>query len=474
MATNKTYVLYTDHKQHPSPITECFIATASRRLSSSVARYPPSTTTAVDSAYCPQCLRFFDAVASNNVYEFQCANCQKCPHCLNALSIQRQGEMFLYSCNMCDYTSADTVSSSVSAENLLDVLNTKRKKEQTDPFQAFHDQASQFWEERKLMQHAAVGGKATRSGEEWSLETLETRLERQKSKPTEMVKIPDIDSLRLVRTTIQEILESSTETEPPAHNEIQSFQLQPLANPSQALLPLPTPLYPRLSRRCRAELAEGRPGILLKPKLNVVEGDSSLATGHGQWHRKDSSAIAVVPRVRVLARHSTTNSAILFRVTNPTLGVVRLRFLGSSYAMQHDDVLVDSLTQQRLPTVATLASSVPATETVELQSAEDSILELGGASAQRPRVPAAVAQWNPTSDTTTVGLRLLAQQSAAAWFAWVLSPSDSSTNAVSLTMQIEVGNGSWESSLIRPQGENDVVDLDLIFAWEGDDGKNVD
>ena len=52
------------------------------------------------------------------------------------------------------------------------------------------------------------------------------------------------------------------------------------------LLPLQVPLRPRKSRRCRAELAEGRPGILLKPKLNPLEGDSSLRTGHGQWWKK--------------------------------------------------------------------------------------------------------------------------------------------------------------------------------------------
>jgi hypothetical protein len=53
-----------------------------------------------------------------------------------------------------------------------------------------------------------------------------------------------------------------------------------------ALLPLAIPLRPRKSRRCRSELAEGRPGILLKPKLNPLEGDSSLRTGHGQWWKK--------------------------------------------------------------------------------------------------------------------------------------------------------------------------------------------
>jgi hypothetical protein len=54
----------------------------------------------------------------------------------------------------------------------------------------------------------------------------------------------------------------------------------------ETLLPHPIPLRPRKSRRCRAEIAESRPGILVKPKLNPLEGDSSLRTGHGQWWKK--------------------------------------------------------------------------------------------------------------------------------------------------------------------------------------------
>jgi hypothetical protein len=63
-----------------------------------------------------------------------------------------------------------------------------------------------------------------------------------------------------------------------------SYHLQSMD--AAPLLPLSIPLMLRQSRRCREELADGRPGILLKPKLNPLEGDSSLPTGHGQWFRK--------------------------------------------------------------------------------------------------------------------------------------------------------------------------------------------
>jgi hypothetical protein len=68
-----------------------------------------------------------------------------------------------------------------------------------------------------------------------------------------------------------------------------------VAGSIETLLPLPIPLRPRKSRRCRAELAESRPGILVKPKLNPLEGDSSLRTGHGQWWKKVRDLTLLLP-----------------------------------------------------------------------------------------------------------------------------------------------------------------------------------
>ena len=49
--TQNTCVLYIDHQGHPGPLSRCHHATASRRLSSSIDRHPPSTKTEVDSTY---------------------------------------------------------------------------------------------------------------------------------------------------------------------------------------------------------------------------------------------------------------------------------------------------------------------------------------------------------------------------------------------------------------------------------------
>jgi hypothetical protein len=73
-----------------------------------------------------------------------------------------------------------------------------------------------------------------------------------------------------------EIAESSLSQVSLLSLQLQSLNYSTPPRSKQDLLPLPIPLRVRTSRRCRAELAEGRPGILLKPKLNPLEGDTSL------------------------------------------------------------------------------------------------------------------------------------------------------------------------------------------------------
>jgi hypothetical protein len=273
--------------------------------------------------------------------------------------------------------------------------------------------------------------------------------------------------------------------------------LQSLNSPRQPvrrgdLLPLPVPLRVRESRRCRAELAEGRPGILLKPKLNPVEGDTSLRTGHGQWHKKDSSAVHVVPRVRVTGQAAVGNTRfLLLKVSNPTLGSVRLRFAASSYRGEvncwsdcddddDDDaagtinllqgLLVDTLSQEHLDVElnTSLLSSMESTDKVELLSSEDSILELG---VKAGEVPHEVASWSPREEGETAAssaMQVVATRASTAWFQLAVPnvASVDGTLAVPIALQVDIGNGSWESSLIQPQEgvEDDHVTFDLVIV----------
>ena len=71
---------------------------------------------------------------------------------------------------------------------------------------------------------------------------------------------------------------------------------EPEAEPEVwGLLPRRKPLLTRCSRRCLRDLANGKAGILVKPKADPLEGDSSSIhkTKVGEWWKKMSSATQV-------------------------------------------------------------------------------------------------------------------------------------------------------------------------------------
>jgi len=178
---------------------------------------------------------------------------------------------------------------------------------------------------------------------------------------------------------------------------------------------------------------------------------------------------------------------------------MRLRFATSSYQGEPDwddphqrnthlsHLLVDTF-QQTFVDVnidkETLTTLSP-TESVELQSAEDTIIELGG---KARAIPEDVRNWrstkegsNMTAPESIAAMKLLVQSTSTAWFELFLPPDpavDASIvtgrRAVPLALQIEIGNGSWESSLIKPastdkkeSNEVDRVTFDLVLVLGG-------
>jgi hypothetical protein len=189
--------------------------------------------------------------------------------------------------------------------------------------------------------------------------------------------------------------------------------------------------------------------------------------------------------VRVL-KHASVAEHIVFliKVVNPTLGAVRLRFAASSYKgePEWDDVtkptatldhlLVDTLTQARFTVkLETMAlKTLPATEIVELLSAEDSIIEMGGKARETPE---SVVNWDASKTSGEAKMTLVAQCASDAWFELVVPKSNlpESSNdrpALPFRLQVELGDGSWESSLIPPQSgkEKDWIEFDLVLTWE--------
>lgn len=198
----------------------------------------------------------------------------------------------------------------------------------------------------------------------------------------------------------------------------------------------------------------------------------------------------VIPRVQpvrhvVVQQNDDSKHIFLLRVTNPTLGTIRLRFATSTYPGEVDretnavteklsDLLVDTFTGQHVN--AQLERDVlklAATEHVELLSAEDSFIEFGSGGKE---IPYKVLRWEPSAATAadTSAMKLVAQSASTAWFELVV-PNVPAVDAawrpaVPLALQIEVGNGSWQSSLVQPKPvegeEQDWVTFDLVITWE--------
>ena len=302
---NAACILYVDHQGHPAPLSECFHATASRRLSSTVDRQGrPSTITQVDSAYCPQCLSFHDATSGSQLGFCPKPTCLQCPLCASIVScsLLQEGEgCFGYTCGKCDWNSTQcnltikTSSTEATKEEmteastkLFEQLEQKRQL-MKKPIEDHYRKMVAAWEGKlKPSASAAAAFQSTKSRQEeaWSVAALETAMDKKKHDIVNSLSA-NIGGLELQKISLEDEipLDSALQDQPIASLALQARMGLP-ASSMLDLLPLSVPLRPRKSRRCRAELSEGKPGILLKPKLNPLEGDSSLRTGHGQWWKK--------------------------------------------------------------------------------------------------------------------------------------------------------------------------------------------
>jgi hypothetical protein len=107
-------------------------------------------------------------------------------------------------------------------------------------------------------------------------------------------------------------------------------------------------------------------------------------------------------------------------------------------------------------------------------------LELGNTTSNN--VPEEVSRWeagdvlfdSKVSKETPATLRQLGQNKSVAWFELVVleSLTDLSVHsAVPITMELQVGDGSWESSLVQAQNDGsddskDFVSFDLVIIWD--------
>lgn len=538
-------ILYVDHANHLTPLTLTYHATASRHLTSGRSDViPPSTSVEVDSAYCPRCLTCCDAASAASLGVCQkditdegsfVASCKDCPVCfapvaisIDAVSSSASTESTThhlvchYICGHCRWSSQEcgvtsnadklleyptqtdasmekeyvaqrqTIISSVSRElelNLRQRVNAKNKLGE-DIFSSVVNMWGQKEQDEERRRRMNIGsytqraGSSVLGGQSWSLETLEQLLlEKKKEIASPYISSdPAVSSSRDfadridIDTTKQQMIPTPQQTA--AQKTITTTSPRFRSD----LFPLPVTYRSRVSRRCIAEQEAGRTGILVKPKLNPLEGDSSLKFGHGQWWKKDSSAVQMVPRIQ-LCRHETDSSrqqyAVLLKIRNPTLSMIRLRLSGLDEgdsakidARELDNVLVDpfrgTFVKAHLCTPE-ITSSLAPTDWFTLDNTEDSLL------GKREDDPPEIEEWNALTAMSegedNSKLRVVATRRDTAWVELILKDAAATSDgdgflAVPMSMHIEVGNGSWEASLIKhrdlPGGEMDLVTLNAV------------
>lgn len=158
------------------------------------------------------------------------------------------------------------------------------------------ERLTEYWEHRRRNPHYhshthATSSSSSSSGRRrtkttaWSLAALESTLVEKKAQLELGTTMDEIEHMNL--DDDDDIVVEESLWNVPTH----SFQMQSIHCPilpatMSEMLPLPVPLRVRNSIRCRAEMAQGRPGILLKPKINPLDGDSSVRSGQGQWWKK--------------------------------------------------------------------------------------------------------------------------------------------------------------------------------------------
>lgn len=444
-----SYILFVDHQGHVAPIGLCYHATASRRLSSSIERHPPSTQPEIDSAYCPQCLSFHDVASASQLGYCPKTTCQQCPRCQSVVNINITDQKCFYVCGYCDWNS-------MSCGLVTPCMDASQIESATEEL------GKELVEQRSIEKQQLCYQSTLKTLEAVALEDI-----RRTKQPNHIFKDPNGTGFWSM-DALTKSLESKVSVAPSSKGLGKPIQeisrIGPISVTSLLLspqqLPIGIPLCPRKSRRCRAEIAEGRPGILLKPKLNPLEGDSSLRSGHGQWFKKDSSAILVLPRVRI---ERMEQQAVLVSVQNPTLGPVKLSFGPSTYSgepvfedpTQHDSqlkhILVDSLRNTILDSVTLNTSfQIPISDVISLDAVVDTFLELGVNSVQ---LPPDVQDW------TCDKLGWIAKEGDKAWFAVNMGDNE----CIPLAMTIMVGKDSWESSLIKPDHKDDSVTFDMVL-----------
>ena len=354
-------VVLADYQGWWAPMTHLFYSNASRCL---VSAHPESSLEEVESFYCSHCLNYFaeaEAAASSHRCP-RCFDCPQCRSALVIMPVpvategkggrstsgsddgSGDGSSYAFRCGYCRWSSAETLGLVDSKPE--DLAKRLMEAEQASPedarFRSLVNQLRQRAVEvardrqfrgRRFMHMGGGGGGGGGGGERWHLEDLEKKEVEQAAQTTALAQ--DVKRTAVLYTMLEKEGENgsssssssstSTSTDCSSSLSAEEHDLVPPSLPSStslvsittaeqrqlacslhqpsstsSLAPVRRLLCSKRSRRCRIDVEEGRPGILLKPKVNPLEGDSSLRSNVGKWWQKDTSAVHVLPFVSVV------------------------------------------------------------------------------------------------------------------------------------------------------------------------------
>lgn len=104
---------------------------------------------------------------------------------------------------------------------------------------------------------------------------------------------------------------------PPTTLHEQLLHVQVPISSTSDLIPVRRPLLVKRSVRCKTTFENGSPGILLKPHVNPLMGDTSMRANAGNWFKKSSLARSFVPRISVNSCHFSSPAHVVLTITNP-------------------------------------------------------------------------------------------------------------------------------------------------------------
>lgn len=258
-------VLYMDSCGWWAPLSDMYFSKSSDKIWL-LTRHPESVIEDIVGRYCPQCSTRYtgdDAVT----YQNKCSSCFGCPICASPLSVVASSDQTcIFQCGYC-YWRSDSIESTpfvaTDSRELETLVLTHEREAEAAAEEAF---SLALRKQRELQVMAPNASSSLDCGRRWSMKDLENKLSADGG-----------------------IYSRLTDSDPlicPALG---------VGSPPMPLVPHRIKLRSKRTLRSRLDIQKGRMKILMQPKPNPLDGDSSQKN-RGGWWAIDSSAVHEFPR----------------------------------------------------------------------------------------------------------------------------------------------------------------------------------